>query len=126
MALLSEIWNGIEYNGSFLIAGSLLCSTHIDTIYAKYLDYRYHGEDLPGQARRFISARQDRKDLVKKKVADRVRYLEELELHGIIEETEDSPGPTVHPLIQEKLIAKYHQIFANDDPLCTHEVITAS
>jgi hypothetical protein len=123
---LSKLWSGIEDHGSFLIAGSLLCSTYIDVVYTEYLDHKHQDNaDLPGRAKKFISAKKGYKDLVDKKVADRIRYLEELKSHGIIEKTEDLPVYTFHPLIQERLIAEHRRIFAEDDQLCAHKAITA-
>ncbi|KAI9768887.1 MAG: hypothetical protein M1839_003864 [Geoglossum umbratile] len=114
---LSEIWSRIEDDGSILIAGSLLRLTYIETIYSNYLDCGYSGGDLSGRAERFVAARQDRRDLVNKKLADRARYLEELEVHGITEE--DSLVPTLGLLVQDKVINVHHLIVPEHGQLST-------
>ncbi|KAF4637068.1 hypothetical protein G7Y89_g1007 [Cudoniella acicularis] len=79
--LLSKEWSKIHRKGGVLIAAALNNPALIDTVYSGYLDLLYHHSSHIGvRAKEFINSSEEYKTLIRRKVRDRISYLEEMRL----------------------------------------------
>jgi len=82
---LLETWNNVEQDGAFLVANALRYPTFIDTVYSGYFDLRRYSSSRLQRVEEFLQGDMCHRELIQKKVADRLLYLEELRQLGLEE-----------------------------------------